>query len=111
MSEGGEGCGNDLEGKFSGLCSHLCPDEGWAGGKPTSSRGGNPGSPSLCFSALARLQTQGWRVRPGVGSDVLSLQKEQPGQLLSEAWGKAALADFISCGEKILNTLIGDQLE
>lgn len=34
MSEGGKGCGNDLEGKLSGLCSHLCPDEGQAGGKP-----------------------------------------------------------------------------
>lgn len=108
MNEGGKGCGNDLEGKLSGLCSHLCPDEGQAGGKPASGCGGSPGPPSTCSSALARLRTQGRRARLGMGSEVLSLRRELPGQSPSEAWVEAALADFISCGEKILNTLICD---
>lgn len=43
-----------------------------------------------------------------MGSEVLSVQRERPGQSPSEAWVEAAVADFISCGEKILNTLICD---
>lgn len=53
-------------------------------------------------------RTQGRRARLGMGSEVLSVQRERPGQSPSEAWVEAALAGFISCGEKILNTLICD---
>lgn len=95
MGEGGAGCGNDVLGdKHSGLLSHLCLDERWAGGKPW------PTSSLLLWPSLVRLQTQGWRARLARDPRYLTCRESGQGLALSEAWGGMPSKSLCSVGRR-----------